>query len=582
MDGFDRIDATSTDGMDNEHVSLPAEGAIGRRIDNLPDISPYDEPVSVDANSAYDDAPMSYPAYEDDQPLTSQDEPLASEEQPREKPGKLARKSKKTGPSAGQQIMAGFTAVRDVRAAAKQHAEAKAQMKSLKAQLADDRKALDHRLSIEADYDSIVATQTAELADAREVQAEAAQRISALQAEVEATSSELVALRAEHEEQLRPYKNLMETTKGRADDTALELADARRALKSAEAQLNDAAKRRDQSIASKNRAVDNATERLRRVQSELDRLSKDSDASPTALPKVRDEVAAERARLDAARADVEKATADGKQMVENAQASVWSHKQALEAIEDQAADAKSEAAAAREEYDALYKDAKAAEDKLDAVIKDRTRQITEAESERDAAQARIDTASALLDEANEIHGTPEITAQMSAHVQEEQAELEQQQVTVRELARSEKQIRSKTRKNRIMFFAAIAGLVLVIALVVWFFFLRPMFNKPSTTTQDKPAATATATQGQDDKTKAESDKSNTEDSTKQDSTTSSSTSSTSTTSTTNTTSSTPTSDSSDATSDTGSDTSSQDATQTSDDTESTDSTSTTTGQSIAG
>lgn len=410
------------------------------------------EPFNAHEDAAYEAV---------DQDVTSDKESAKAEQSP----AALAN-------SAGQQLMEGLAAIRNVRELSRKHSTARAQLDVLRRELNDAMAILDHRVQIERNYDQIVAEQTALINEAQAEADQAKERAAQLAHERDQLSARLTALKVENDEALRPYKNLMDTAKGRSDDAALALADARRAVRAAESQASEAARRRDQRVAAANRAVENAQERLRRVQTELDKLQGDPDAPMTALPKMRDELVAERAHLEDAREEVEKVTAESQQMVEEAQARLFSLKQTQEQAERIAEETKREAAARREEYDRLYKEAQASQEQVDAAIKERTDGIAEAKKVRDAAEKRIDEYQIVLDEANDIRETPEVTAQLRERITDGKHELERQDREVKSLAQSEKDLRESTRSKRIIFFAVIAAVVLFAILLIWFLATR--------------------------------------------------------------------------------------------------------------
>lgn len=371
------------------------------------------------------------------------------------------------------QLKEGIEAIRNVRELSRQHSTARAQLEELRRELEDAMRILDHRVQIERSYDQIVAEQTANINEAKAESNAAQARINQLTSERSQLSSRLQALKVHNEENLRPYKNLMDTTKGRADDAAEALADARRNVRTAETQATEATRRREQSIAAANRTVDNAQERLRRVQTELDKLSGDSEAPITALPKMRDELVSERAHLDTAREDLERITAESQAAVEEAQTRLFSLKQVYEASERVAEETKREATERRNEYDRLYKQAKAAENELEGAIKERSQGIAEAEKQRDEAEKRIDEYQVILSEANDIHETPEMTEQLRKRITAGQAELERQDREVKNLAQSERTLRESTRTKRIAVIALVVGAVtLILVLLIWFIATR--------------------------------------------------------------------------------------------------------------
>ncbi len=366
-------------------------------------------------------------------------------------------------------LKSGLDAIGAVCSAAKQHSVARAQLKRLKKELAKTQSVLDHRTDIESRYGEIVSEKTAEIEGARSAIAACQERTQQLEAEKATFEGQLRQMKADHEEAIRPYRDLMESTKGRSDDDAKSLAENRRAVKVADQQVADAAKRREQRIANANRAVDNAQERLRKVESELSSLQNGGNASPSAIQKMQSEIVTERAHLDAARDEVARTTAECQQLVDNAQTHLWTQKQSLETAERQASEAKREADARREEYERLYNSALAEEKAIEDEIALRQRAIAETGKEQAESERRQSEAQALLDEANEIHATPEVTQQLRQGIAEGQASLERQESEVNSLARSERRIRETTRTQRYIFIGAAVAVLAVVVLLVWFF-----------------------------------------------------------------------------------------------------------------
>ncbi|MGN0075697.1 MAG: hypothetical protein ACI38Z_01810, partial [Parafannyhessea sp.] len=289
-----------------------------------------------------------------------------------------AEKNGKSGAAgdSGNPLTGGFGAIRQVRAASKRHADAREKVKSLKSELEKSQKTLDHRNKVEANYQKIVGEQSKQL----DMQGQAVARAESVINEQGAQKSELekslAQMKNEHEEQLRPYRELMESTKGRADDAAKTLADAKRQAKAADQQLGDATKRREQSVTSASRSVDNSQERLRKAEAELDALRSDDGASPAVVQKKQSDIVAERAHLDAARAELERATKEGKDLVDGAQANLFAQRHALETAETAADVAKREADERREEYERLYNKAMAEEKGVSDEIAKRDRAMT--------------------------------------------------------------------------------------------------------------------------------------------------------------------------------------------------------------
>lgn len=368
-------------------------------------------------------------------------------------------------------LKSGLDAVAAVRAAAKQHSDARAQAKQLKKELDKSKETLAHRLDVDRNYDKILAEQKAVIQKGNEGIARAEAAIEELEAKKSELDATLAQKKADDEAAIRPYRELMESTKGRSDDAARALAEIRRAVKTADQQVADTAKRREQRIAAANRAVDNAQDRLRKVESDLNSLKGSSTASPNALSKMQSELVAERAHLDAAREDVGRVTAECQQLVDNAQTHLWTQKQSLETAERAADDAKREADGRREEYESLYNKAMGGQKEIEARIAEVEKDIDARQTERAEQAQVVFDAQALVDEADDIHSTPEVTKNLQDAIATGKVELEKRQREVDALAAEERQLRESTRAQRFLFIGVAAVAIVIIVLIVSFFAL---------------------------------------------------------------------------------------------------------------
>ena len=364
----------------------------------------------------------------------------------------------------------GFSALKNVAAASREHSGARAQLREMQNAFDQDKAELDHRLDIETNYTRIVSAETAELQDAQGVADNATATIEALSQERDNLNNQLSSLKAENEQMLRPHKTLVESTRSRADDTSRILGDARRAVKDAESQADEAARRREQSIASANRALDSAQERLRKVQEDLKALQDNPGSALSAIFDLRGEVAQETASVEAARADIQTVTLDSQYAVDAAQQQLFTLRQTLETAENDYETAKNEAEERRAEYDRLHKECMQKEQALQREIDNRVAGIDEAEDVLRGAEDRITEAKGLLDEANEIHSTPEVTEALLASVNQQKAAIEAQQAHIQELATSEKSLRESTRGKRFLFIGVIAGAVILLIVILWLIF----------------------------------------------------------------------------------------------------------------
>lgn len=365
---------------------------------------------------------------------------------------------------AASTLRAGAFALRDVRNASRQSADARAQAKKIDEALESDQKVLDHRREIESSYASIVERQSRIVADAKARAASARQRFEGLGEEHTALLADLDELKAANASELRPYKRIAETAKGALDDASRSLSEAKRAVRTAEGQVRDASDRREQSVSSANRALDNAQARQLRVQDDLKRLQA-QPGSPSAIAKMQSENVAALARVEAARAEVDRATREGQASVENAQTHLWTQNQSLEAAQREASAAKSKYDEQKADLDRRMKDAESKEAELQRRIDQKKKAIEGLEDdikEADEAQAE---AQGLIDEAELIHSTPEETARLENAIAARRIELQQASAEVELYETTEKALRKQTRLQRFALIGAVALIVAIIAAV---------------------------------------------------------------------------------------------------------------------
>lgn len=365
---------------------------------------------------------------------------------------------------AASTLRAGAFALRDVRNASRQSADARAQAKKIDEALESDQEVLDHRKEIESSYASIVERQSRIVADAKARAASARQRFEGLGEEHTALLADLDELKAANASELRPYKRIAETAKGALDDASRSLSEAKRAVRTAEGQVRDASDRREQSVSSANRALDNAQARQLRVQDDLKRLQA-QPGSPSAIAKMQSENVAALARVEAARAEVDRATREGQASVENAQTHLWTQNQSLEAAQREASAAKSKYDEQKADLDRRMKDAEGKEAELQRRIDQKKKAIEELEDdikEADEAQAE---AQGLIDEAELIHSTPEETARLEHAIAARRIELQQASAEVELYETTEKALRKQTRLQRFALIGVAALIVAIIAAV---------------------------------------------------------------------------------------------------------------------
>ena len=474
--------------LDEEEPVAPAtsaeDDAVARAVRNMASLDEgdtADEPLPAEpapegeGPSFVDDAPTDEAAdaaFESLDAADDADQPADEEQEDGEAGGNPFAAAGGVVVDAHRQIREGINAFKSVREASQRHSDAREALRAIQELLDAHTHELKHRIEIEERFPQIVAEQTAELEEARQLAVDSLARAEDLDAERADLESKLTILKTKNEDELRPYRNVAESTKGRADDTARALADARRQTKSAESALNDATRRRDQAIAAANRTVDNAQERLRKLQGELEAaragaVDAEGEEPDAAVTRLQNELTTEQAHLESARRDVATVTEERRASVESAQQRVFDQKKVLAQAERDAEAAKKEANARRSEYDTKFKAAQEAERALSDTIKQNRTAADLARKERTEAEERIEIAQELLDEAQQIHATPQDTIALRDQISREQADLDNQQDAVDELATSERELRKHTFKQRlILVIAAAVAIVIIIAIIV--------------------------------------------------------------------------------------------------------------------
>ncbi len=412
-------------------------------------------PETLRSADMADDYPAAKNPIASDQPTTNELSPADSEKTPSE-----------------NAFLAGIAALRDVHHASRRTEEARQRLAELQAEIEEDTDELNHRLSIEQNFEQIIARNTAELEQATTDEKDAHARGDLASSTRADLTKQLETMKAKHEEKLGPYRGLMETTKARADDASRALGEARRDAKSAESQEAEAVRNRDAAIASANRAVDTARDRLQRAHDELTRAKQSQNTTPSTTDRLLHQVITEQAALDLAKQKVPSVTTESDQRVEAAQTYLASRKQILAEVEHQASEAKAEATARKEEYDELYKQAMADEEVLKKQIAVCDTDLEQANDNAAEARERADVAQAALDEANDIHSTPEVTTELHDRIAKSQEQAATMSAEADSLAQKEHILRTETRGSRALIIGAAIVLVILVVVVVWLIFFR--------------------------------------------------------------------------------------------------------------
>ncbi|MBQ6395425.1 MAG: hypothetical protein IJH87_03675 [Atopobiaceae bacterium] len=374
---------------------------------------------------------------------------------------------------AGETIIKGYEAMREVHRASKEHSGAVSQMQEIEKELEESLAEYNRRMDTENNYDSIMAEQTVAFEAARTQRDSIQANIDALNAERNNLAARLEQMKTDHDNEIRPFKNLMDSSRSRAEDASRALADARRGLKNAENLVADSTTQRDARTAAAAKAVDNARARLAELQTTLEQLSADPENNAPAIENVNAAIAAEQGHYATAQQELNTVNIEMQRSMESAQAPLFTQKQSLEAAESANESARAEAQARKEDFDRMAADFETAEETLDNAVVEREMKIRNITKDLDAAQKLMDAAQDIIDDVTNVHSTPEITANLAQLIAEDRDALEVQRIHVENLAQMEKSLRESTKTHRLVFIGVIVAAVLLVILILWLVF----FNK---------------------------------------------------------------------------------------------------------
>lgn len=380
-----------------------------------------------------------------------------------------------TANAVGTFIAQGASAMREMNAAKKALADARAHLAELEQRIADQAEELETRQDIAGRYEQIVADQRQAIATAQK---------TAAAAEID---------RDVHASKVAELKGQLEQMKTEDDATELRLKAALDAVEAREASSRETGNRlvrrledskrirdkvqaeRDAGIAAAQQTVDATRAQLETLRHEYAELQRNPSANPANYTVRTSELsmqisdtadALRKAEEDVPRitADLEHSLAAAEQAVEQAQAPIAEAKRAHQAVT-------AEADAARDELQTAKTAAATRQRELREKIaaEDKARR----DQEQSIANAQADAAHAqsIIEQANEVHDHPEITESLAGFLARDKAEHAETEREVTQLEATEDAVRERTRDSRIKFTGAIVCIVAAILaiILVWLF-----------------------------------------------------------------------------------------------------------------
>lgn len=380
-----------------------------------------------------------------------------------------------TANAVGTFIAQGASAMREMNAAKKALADARAHLTELEQRIADQAEELETRQDIAGRYDQIVADQRQAIATAQKTAAAAEIDRDAHAAKVTELKSQFEQMKTEDdatELRLKAALDAVEAREASSRETGNRLV---RRLEDSKRIRDKVQAERDAGIAAAQQTVDATRAQLETLRHEYAELQRNPSANPANYTVRTSELsmqisdtadALRKAEEDVPRitADLEHSLAAAKQAVEQAQAPIAEAKRSHQAVT-------AEADAARDELQTAKTAAATRQRELREKItaEDKARR----DQEQTIANAQADAAHAqsIIEQATEVHDHPEITESLAGSLTRDKAEHAETEREVAQLEATEDAVRERTRDSRIKFTGAIvciAAAILVIILI-WLF-----------------------------------------------------------------------------------------------------------------
>lgn len=375
-----------------------------------------------------------------------------------------------TASAVGTFIAQGASAMREMNAAKKALADARAHLAELEQRIADQGEELETRQDIAGRYDQIVAEQRQTIDTAQKAAAAAeigrdthAAKATELKAQLEQIKEEDDAT----ERRLKAALDAVEAREASSRETGNRLV---RRLEDSKRIRDKVQAERDAGVAAAQQTVDATRAQLETLRREYAELQRNPSANPANYTVRTSELSMQISdTADALRkaeedvphitADLEHSLAAAEHAVEQAQAPIADARRAHQAVT-------AEADAARDELQTAKAAAATRQRELREKIAVEDKARREQEQAIANAQADVAHAQSIIEQATEVHDHPEITESLAGSLARDKAEHAETEREVAQLEAAEDDVRERTRDSRIKFTGAIVCIIAVILVIV--------------------------------------------------------------------------------------------------------------------
>lgn len=380
-----------------------------------------------------------------------------------------------TASAVGAFIAQGASAMREMNAAKKALADARAHLAELEQRIADQGEELETRQDIAGRYDQIVAEQRQTIDTAQKAAAAAEIDRDTHAAKATELKAQLEQIKEEDDATERRFKAALDAVEAREASSretgnrlVRRLEDSKRIRDKVQAE-------RDAGVAAAQQTVDATRAQLETLRREYAELQRNPSANPANYTVRTSELsmqisdtadALRKAEEDVPRisADLEHSLAAAEHAVEQAQAPIADAKRAHQAVT-------AEADAARDELQTAKAAAATRQRELREKIAAEDKARREQEQAIANAQADVAHAQSIIEQATEVHDHPEITESLAGSLARDKAEYAETEREVAQLEAAEDDVRERTRDSRIKFTGAIVCIVaaILVIIAIWLF-----------------------------------------------------------------------------------------------------------------
>lgn len=380
-----------------------------------------------------------------------------------------------TANAVGTFIAQGASAMREMNAAKKALADARARLAELEQRIADQAEELETRQDIAGRYDQIIADQRQAIAAAQKTAAAAEINRDAHAAKATELKGQLEQMKAEDdatELRLKAALDAVEAREASSRETGNRLV---RRLEDSKRIRDKVKAERDTGVAAARQTADATRAQLETLRREYAELQRNPSANPANYTVRTSELsmqisdaadALRKAEEDIPRvtADLEHSLAAAEQAVEQAQAPIADAKRAHQAVT-------AEADAARDELQSAKTAAATRQRELREKIATQDKARREQEQAIANAQADAAHAQSIIEQATEVHDHPEITESLAGSLARDKAEHAETEREVAQLEATEDDVRERTRDSRIKFTGAIVCIIaaILVTIAIWLF-----------------------------------------------------------------------------------------------------------------